>query len=345
MTPAHIDSPEVLACALAALGDERFSADLYTYQSISGGTQAAVWRGAPRDGAWPVIAVRLTPKPLELIQRIAAAVDQIRAVECPRTLGTSSVDLGGRALTVQVCTWIGISGAGKPDMRRLGWCLADLHTELETSDQDFSDRRLSFERAGLPAAGDPDQELPSWYVASHLWRQRILAWLHLQAQILPAQPVHGDMHWANIVPTASGFGFIDFDKVMWAPPVFDLAKLIATGFFDVGARVRFREQRASQLLEGYTARRSLSGKEVAALEGLTLLLNEETARIGMAYGVDSYREQAAAVAGWWIARRGRRASNPLGVRDLLDPAPPRHPGHYQMPLWPELGVAHLPDGR
>jgi hypothetical protein len=40
----------------------------YRYESISGGTQAAVWRGVPHSQAHPVIALRLTPKPLELIQ-------------------------------------------------------------------------------------------------------------------------------------------------------------------------------------------------------------------------------------------------------------------------------------
>jgi Ser/Thr protein kinase RdoA (MazF antagonist) len=328
-----MDSQEVLVCALAALGDERFGRDFYAYQSISGGTQAAVWRGDPLGAAQPVIAVRLTPKPLELIQRIAAVVDGIRAVECPQTLGTGSIEVDGHALTVQVCTWIGSPAARKPDMHRLGSCLATLHTELQTSGQDFSDRRLSFERAELPAAADTDQELPPWYVARHIWRQRIMAWLHLQAQVLPAQPIHGDMHWANIVPTSGGFGFIDFDKVMWAPPVFDLAKLIATGFFEIGAKVRFREQRVAQLLEGYTARRSLTKEEAAALEGLALLLNEETARIGMVYGVDTYREQAAAVAGWWIARRRRRGMNPLGIRDLLDPARATLVTEHQLPLW------------
>ena len=66
MAAAHVDSPQVLACAHTALGDERFSEDLYAYQSVSGGTQAAIWRGAPRDGARPVIAVRLTPSRLSL---------------------------------------------------------------------------------------------------------------------------------------------------------------------------------------------------------------------------------------------------------------------------------------
>jgi Phosphotransferase enzyme family len=333
LTPT--DSQEVLANALAAIQDERFGSDFYTYESVSGGTQAAVWHGAPRSAAQPAVALRLTPKPLELIQRIAAVVDGIRAVECPRTLGTGSVEVDGRSLTVQVCTWIGSPRAGTLDMYQLGSCLADLHAEMLTSGSDFSDRRLTFERAELPAAGDSDQELPPWYVAGHIWRQRIMAWLHMQAQVLPAQPVHGDMHWANIVPTGGGFGFIDFDKVMWAPPVFDLAKLIATGFFDVGARVRFREQRVTRLLEGYTARRSLTGQEAVALEGLALLLNEETARIGMVYGVDSYSEQAAAVAGWWIARRKRRGTNPLGIRGLLDPAPAAPATGRQLPLWPD----------
>lgn len=345
MGPTPIDSQEVLACALAAIGDERFGCGCYTYRSISGGTQAAVWRGAPRSGAQPVIALRLTPKPLELIQRIATVIDGIRAVECPQTLATGSVEVDGRELAVQVCTWIGSPSAGKPDMRLLGSCLAALHTELQASGQDFSDRRLSFERAELPAAGGPDQELPPWYIARHIWRQRIMAWLHLQAQVLPAQPIHGDMHWANIVPTGSGFGFIDFDKVMWAPPVFDLAKLIATGFFEIGAKVRFREQRVAQLLEGYTSRRSLTKQEAAALEGLALLLNEETARIGMVYGVDAYREQAAAVAGWWITRHRRRGANPLGIRDLLDPAPATLITGHQLPLWPDHDLTRTWDGR
>jgi hypothetical protein len=340
-----IDSQEMLAGALSAVGDERFSTNCYTYRSISGGTQAAVWRGVPRRAAQPVIALRLTPKPLELIQRIATVVDGIRTVECPQTLAIGSVEVDGRTLTAHVCTWIGAPTAGKPDVYLLGSCLADLHTELETSGQDFSDRRLSFERAELPAAGDPEQEPPPWYIARHIWRQRIMAWLHLQAQVLPAQPVHGDMHWANIVPTSSGFGFIDFDKVMCAPRVFDLAKLIATGFFEIGAKVRFREQRVAQLLEGYTARRSMSEKEAAALEGLALLLNEETARIGMVYGVDTYSEQAAAVAGWWIARRRRQGTNPLGIRDLLGTAPTMPDTGHQLPLWPGQEFAPTLDSR
>lgn len=180
-----------------------------------------------------------------------------------------------------------------------------------------------------------DQELPPWYVARHIWRERILVWLHLQARHLPSQPIHGDMHWANIIPTAGGFGFIDFDKLMWAPPVFDLAKLVATGFFTFGSQVRFRTRRATELLEGYNTVRRLSEEEVAALEGLALLLNEETAKLGMMYGVDEYRDRAAAVGSWWIARRRRRIANPLGIRSLFDAVPADRNTRRQLALWSE----------
>src|SRR5260370_25744031 len=45
------------------------------------------------------------------------------------------------------------------------------------------------------------------------------------------------------------------------------------------------------------------------------------------------------VAGWWIARRGRRGTNPLGIRDLLDPAPATLVTGHQLPLWPDHDFA------
>jgi hypothetical protein len=337
------DSQELLTRALASLTGERFGRHHYTYEGVTGATQATVWRGVPVSGRSPAIALRLTPKPLELIRRIATVVDGITAVECPQTLALGSIEADGRMLTVQACTWIGSPAFPMSDMRLLGTCLASLHTGLQASGHDFSDRRLTFERAELPPSVDADQELPPWYIARHIWRKRILAWLDLQARSLPSQPIHGDMHWANIVPTGRGFGFIDFDKVMWAPPVFDLAKLVATGFFDIGARVRLREQRVAQLLQGYTAVRSLTRQEATALEGLALLLNEEIARLGMAYDIDEYRRQASAVGNWWIARR-RRQANPLGLRSLFSPAPAPVTGQ-QLSLWPDHDTAHDLEGR
>jgi hypothetical protein len=331
------DSQELLTRALASLSAERFGSNLYTYESAPGATQATVWRGVPADGSSPVIALRLTPKPLDLIRRIAAVVDSITAVECPQTLALGSVDADGRMLTVQACTWIGSPAFGMSDMHLLGACLASLHAGLQASGRDFSDRRLTFERAELPASADDGRD-PPWYVARHIWRKRILAWLDLQAHSLPSQPIHGDMHWANIVPTNGGFGFIDFDKVMWAPPVFDLAKLVATGFFQIGTRARLREQRVAQLLQGYASVRSLTMQEVTALEGLALLLNEEIARLGMAYNIDEYSRRASAVGNWWIARRRRQPGNPLGIGNLVRPAPASPAAGRQLALWPDYDL-------
>jgi aminoglycoside phosphotransferase (APT) family kinase protein len=346
MPGVAMDSPEALAAALASLEDAGFGSGRYSYQPVTGGTQAAVWRGVPARDSDPEIALRLTPKPLELIGRIAETVNAITAVDCPQTLSLGSVSIGGRTMTAQACTWIGSPGLPRSDMRQLGACLASLHLALRDSGQDFSDRRLTFERAQLPASGSGNdgQELPAWYVARHVWRQRIWAWLHVQGHDLTCQPVHGDLHWANIVPVAGGFGFIDFDKVMYAPPVFDLAKLIATGFFASGTRARFRQQRAGELLRGYCEVRPLSAQETAALEGVAVLLNEETARLGMAYDVEAYRAQASAVGDWWVARRRRRVGDPLGIGGLAARTLAGDGAAEQMVLWPELGEAREPEG-
>jgi Ser/Thr protein kinase RdoA (MazF antagonist) len=196
---------------------------------------------------------------------------------------------------------------------------------------DFTDRGLSFERGWeVPA----EQELPTSYVASHLWRDRIYAWLATQSEQMSAQPIHGDMHWGNVVATDDGFGFIDFDKVMCAPPVFDLAKLMATGMFRTGERTRFQVRKATQLLEGYESVRVLSPAELVALEGLAVLLNEQTALLGARYDVEQYRTAADAVAAWWIARRRRSPTDPLGIRAARKPASERDEPAPE-PLWPD----------
>jgi hypothetical protein len=138
--------------------------------------------------------------------------------------------------TVHLCSWIGTGAPHQPDMRLLGQHLARLHLAMAESSVDVTDRRLTFERSPAPS---PDQDLPSWDIARYVWRDRVLAWVSLQSQQDLLQPIHGDLHWGNIVATGTGFGFIDFDKLAFAPPVFDLAKLIATGMFSVGERSQF----------------------------------------------------------------------------------------------------------
>ena len=298
--------------ALGSVAQAGPFAQRYTFESIGGGTQARVWHGVPVDDSHPEIAVRLTPKPAQLISRIGALVDTIETVECPKTLATGQATAEGRTWTVHVCTWIGQGSATKGQPYALGQHIARLHRQLAAGGEQFADRRLSFEPGPLPPA---DQELPPWYVARHLWRDRIFTWLASHGGQLRAQPIHGDLHWANVVGCGTGFGFIDFDKLMHAPPVFDLAKLIATGFFHIKDRtVRLRQQATAALLAGYQSVRPLTPAEHAAIEGFAVILNEEIARLGHQFDVASYREQASAVGAWWANRRRRSRRDPLGIR-------------------------------
>ncbi|MEU9918823.1 phosphotransferase [Streptomyces sp. NPDC051001] len=302
---------DALACAM-----QTWQPSGYGFEPVAGGTMAAVWRGVSPSPTLPDVAVRLTPKPEALIRRIAALVDGATGVETPRTLAVGTITTADGPRTVQVCTWIGKGGADRGDPYGLGQDLARLHTDLARPGVgEFTDRRLSFERGPIPAS---DQDLPPWYVARHLWRDRILPQLAQSHASLRPQPIHGDLHWDNIVAGSSGggFGFIDFDKVMWAPPVFDLAKLLATGFFvHRDGRAHYRQSRAADLLGGYRSIRPLRSAEVAAIEGFAVILNEEIARLGHAYGVDAYRRQADAVGSWWTSRRRQRPLDPLGLRE------------------------------
>jgi Phosphotransferase enzyme family len=326
-------SRRLLSLGLTCLEQAGVDLGCYSFEIVGGGTQACVWRGLPAQSGRPVVALRLTPKPLELIGRIACLVDNVQAVECPRTLATGQVEVDGRRWTVHLCTWIG-TGAGRTvDTHAVGQHLARLHQELGRSQIDFSDRRLTFERSPVPPAEALDRGLPAWYVARHLWRDRIFAWMSLHAERLENQPIHGDMHWENVVATTDGFGFIDFDKLMFAPPVFDLAKLIATGFFRIGQGARLQLRQTAELLEGYSSVRGLSDLEVVAVEGLAVMLNEEIARLGALYDVEAYRRQADTVAWWWITRRRRLRGNPLGIRGRKAEASLGATGGLQLALW------------
>lgn len=330
MGDASTDPDQLLQQVIDCLLDRSIDLDGYTFTPAAGVTQATVWKGVAKRDEQPAMALRLTPKPLELIRRIATLVDGVQAVSCPTTTATARLQADDRTWTVHLCTWIGIGAPHKADMRLLGQHLALLHLDLASSAVDLTDRRLSFERSPTPP---PEQQLPSWYVARHLWRDRIFAWLSTQTESMAPQPIHGDLHLGNVVATVDGFGFIDFDKVMFAPPVFDLAKLIATSMFRGGEQVRFQARKTTQLLEGYESLRPLSDAELVALEGLAVLLNEETARLGSVYDIDTYRRTADAVASWWIARRRRTRSDPLGIRTARQAALGVHDAADQPPLW------------
>jgi hypothetical protein len=301
---------ELLHQALATVTAVGVDVSGYEFAPVGRATQATVWRGCARHAAGGDVALRLTPKPIRLISRIASLVDALTDVACPRTLALAQMPAGDRLWTVHLCTWIGTGAPQRP--YQLGRHLARLHLALADSTVDISDRRLTFERSRTP---DPDRKLPPWDVARRLWHDRILAWQDLQNRRSAAQPIHGDLHWDNLVATSSGgFGFLDFDKMMYAAPLFDLAKLIATAMFDVQDQAQFRAQPTTELLQGYESLKPLTGTDLDALEGAAVLLNAETARLGIVYDIEAYRIHASAVAAWWITHRRTAPSDPLGLR-------------------------------
>jgi len=313
----------------------------YTFAPVNGATQATVWKGTSPMEASADVALRLTPKPVELITRIAAAIECVGDVVRPRTLAVGQLPDGDRWWTVHLCAWIGTGAPARPDMRLLGQHLARLHLALAESSLDVTDRRLTFERSPGPA---PDHDLPSWDIARHVWRDRVHAWVSLQSRQDLLQPIHGDLHWANVVATSTGFGFIDFDKLAFAPPVFDLAKLIATGMFSIGERAQFHAGKVTELLQGYESLRPLTDIERAALEGAVILLNAETARLGALYNIEGYRTRACAIGDWWITRCQRARHDPLAVRSgRRAESQADDKGLRQMTLWSD--EAGQPAGR
>src|SRR5690349_17017128 len=100
-------SDELLTQALKILIDAGVEISGYEFTLAGGATQATVWKGtSPRDASADV-ALRLTPKPAQLITRIASLVDAVSDVSCPRTLAVEQMHDGDRLWTVHLCTWIG----------------------------------------------------------------------------------------------------------------------------------------------------------------------------------------------------------------------------------------------
>lgn len=100
---------------------------------------------------------------------------------------------------------------------------------------------------------------------------------------------------------------------------FRSGKLIATAMFEVQDQAQFQAQPARNLLNGYESLIPLTGADLDAIEGLAVLLNAETARLGIVYDVQAYRTHASAIAAWWITRRQSAPSDPLGLREHRRP--------------------------
>jgi Ser/Thr protein kinase RdoA (MazF antagonist) len=80
----------------------------------------------------------------------------------------------------------------------------------------------------------------------------------------PAQRIHGDLHWGNILWTSDGPVLVDFDDCVMGPPVQDLW-LLARGDSE-----EIRQQR-EDLLEGYEIFREFDRSTLALCEPLRAL--------------------------------------------------------------------------
>jgi len=80
----------------------------------------------------------------------------------------------------------------------------------------------------------------------------------------PAQRIHGDLHWGNILWTADGPVLVDFDDCLVGPPVQDIW-LLARGSSEQARRER------EDLLEGYEVFREFDRSTLALCEPLRAL--------------------------------------------------------------------------
>ncbi|MEO3795843.1 hypothetical protein ABGB14_37040 [Nonomuraea sp. B10E15] len=104
-----------------------------------------------------------------------------------------------RVWTVHVCARKGAAARGSP--YGLEQHIAHMHQQLARhGGVTFEDRTLSFQPGPVP---DEGQELPAWYVARRLWREQLYPDAAIQDERLRRQPIHGDLHWDNIVTGVS----------------------------------------------------------------------------------------------------------------------------------------------
>jgi Ser/Thr protein kinase RdoA (MazF antagonist) len=80
----------------------------------------------------------------------------------------------------------------------------------------------------------------------------------------PAQRIHGDLHWGNILWTSDGPVLVDFDDCLMGPPVQDLWLLVR------GDSEEIRQQR-EDVLEGYEVFREFDRSTLALCEPLRAL--------------------------------------------------------------------------
>lgn len=298
---------EVLAPDVRRILDRRFpSHRIRDISEIGGGTQAGVWR-VGLSGPNPLeLAVRLVSRPLELLKRQAAALQRTEsAVRTSRIFATEAVESpAGRLRCVQVTEWL----AGEhprhgntTQARAIGTALGRLHRVLRGNEHRFADRPLTLDSyrgyidqlrqagAGGLALLDP--------VERH--QRPLREWDECFQHLLPQQLIHGDLHAANVLIDGHEAAFIDFDKMMVGPRVFDLAKYISTTCFLGETRTRLARGAVDELLAGYDLVAGLSDVERASLRALCVILNAESALCGLRYDVPQLLEGARRTGTWW----------------------------------------------
>jgi len=87
-----LDQNELLDQAVKVASDAGADLSGYVFAPVDGATQATVWKGASPCEASVDVALRLTPKPVELITRIAAVIDGASAVIDGASEGSCSLD-------------------------------------------------------------------------------------------------------------------------------------------------------------------------------------------------------------------------------------------------------------
>lgn len=105
-----------------------------------------------------------------------------------------------------------------------------------------------------------------------LWYSRVAFFRDSVMPKLSAQFIHGDFQPSNIISvTPSEFVVVDFDKLAFGPPVFDLAKLISCACFSGMKRPRFERSTAAALIASYDATRKLTSLERQSLPWLVVM--------------------------------------------------------------------------
>lgn len=295
-------------------------------QAIDGGTQVRVWRIDTDQFPYRAYALRLVKRPLDLLERQARALADVpeNGVRIATILANRQLP-DDPARCAQLTRWM--SGRHPTprqaqDAEAIGAALARLHLGLASHAHLFEDRPLILGDYRSYVA-DLSRHVDESGTLAGLGRNKrsILLWeLHASTQ-LPSQLLHGDLHAKNVLVSDPAMGgppaFIDFDKMMVGPRVFDIAKYVSTSCFFGHPGARLARAAVVRFLDGYTSVSPLTDPEIACLDALCVVLNVESALCGANYEIPALVDQADAVGAWW-ARRPTIRPGPTGTRPVVD---------------------------